>query len=88
MQAEPNHPQNAKGLYCSFQQWHSQRLGCVGLSNPYEQEWWQHTPLPESNTNCERFWYSSSDTDKNFGAGIKWLDGRQHPPRWVSTSFV
>ena len=41
----------------------------------YEDVWWhwQHTPLSESNTNGERLWFKSSDTDTNFWARIQWL---------------
>jgi len=48
-----------------------------GLENPdidYEVEWWQHTPLSESNTNAERLWFN---TDTIFWAGIQLLDGQQ-----------
>jgi len=51
--------------------------GCAGLicpagrsvENPdiyYEEEWWQHTPLSESNTNAERLWVNSVDKETIF----------------------
>ena len=64
------------------------------LENPdvnYEEEWWQHTPLSESNTNNERLWLNSVHTDTIFWAGIHAFDGPQkesvntllpqHPPK-------
>jgi len=40
----------------------------------YEEEWWQHTPLSESNTRGERLWFNSIDTDTIFLAGMQVLD--------------
>jgi len=40
----------------------------------HEKEWRQHTPLSESNTNGERSWFNSPDTDTNVWAGMQWLD--------------
>jgi len=57
-------------------------MGCT-LENPdidYEEEWWQHTPLSESNTNAERLWFNSVDTDTIFWARIQLLDGQQEAP--------
>jgi len=38
--------------------------GCsLALDNPdanYEEDWWKHTPLSESNINCERLWLVDS----------------------------
>ena len=45
-----------------------------------EEEWWQHTPLSESNTNTERLWFNSIDTDTIFWAGIQLLDCQQEAP--------
>ena len=42
----------------------------------YEKKRLQHTPLSESNTNGERLWFNSPDTDTNLWSGIKWLDGQ------------
>jgi len=42
----------------------------------YEKEQWRQTPLSESNTNGERSWSNSPDTDTNFWAGIQWLQGQ------------
>jgi len=46
----------------------------------YEEVWWQHTPLSESNTNKERLWFNSVDTDTIFWAGIQLFDGQQEVP--------
>jgi len=43
------------------------------VENPdidYEEEWWQHTPLSESNANTERLWVNSVDMDTIFWTGI------------------
>jgi len=40
----------------------------------YEEEWWQHTSLSESNANGERLWFNSPDTDTNFLVEIQWLE--------------
>ena len=40
------------------------------------EEWWQHTPLSESNTNGKPLWFNSTHTDTNFWAEILWLDGQ------------
>jgi len=48
------------------------------VENPdidYEEEWWQHTPLSESNTNVERLWFNSVDTATVFWTRIQLLDG-------------
>ena len=34
-----------------------------------------HTSLLESNSNGERLWLKSPDTDTNFSAAVQWLDG-------------
>jgi len=79
------------GWSCSSHLWHPLRLGCDYLSNPCsnrednEEEWWQHTPLSESNTNGERLWFKSPDTDINFWAGIHWLDGKYN--KWPLTPY-
>jgi len=79
------------GWSCSSHLWHPLRLGCDYLSNPCsnrednEEEWWQHTPLSESNTNGERLWFKSTDTDINFWAGIHWLDGKYN--KWPLTPY-
>jgi len=42
------------------------------VENPdigYEEEWWQHTPFLESNTNTERLWVNPVDTDTIFWTG-------------------
>jgi len=57
--------------------WHPRRLGCNCLFNAhigYETEWRQHTLLSESNTNGERSWLNSPDTDAYFWAGMQWLE--------------
>jgi len=41
-----------------------------------EEEWWQHTPLTEPNTNAERLWFNT-ETITIFWAGIQLLDGQQ-----------
>jgi len=51
----------------------------------YVEEWWQHTPLSESNTNAERLWFHSVDVDTMFWARIQLLDGQQEVP--VNTVF-
>ena len=43
----------------------------------HEEEWWQNTPLSESNTNTERLWFNSVDRDTIFWTGIQLLDGQQ-----------
>jgi len=56
--------------------------GC-SLENPdinYEKEWWQHTSLSESNTNAERLWFNSVDTDAIFWARIQLPDCQQEAP--------
>jgi len=56
--------------------------GC-SLENPnidYEEDWWQPAQLSELNTNAERLWFNSVDTDTIFWAGIQWLDGQQEAP--------
>jgi len=43
------------------------------VENPdidYEEKWWQHTPLSESNTNAERLWVNSVYRDTIFWTGI------------------
>jgi len=54
------------------------------VENPdidYEEEWWQHTTLSESNTNGESSWFNSViDTDTIFWAGTQLLDGQQEAP--------
>jgi len=50
------------------------------LENPYidyEEEWWQHTPLSESNSNAEQLWFNYVDTDTIFWAEIQLLDGQK-----------
>jgi len=52
-------------------------------------EWWQHTPLSESNTNGERLWFNFAETDTNFWAGIqltRWpaTGGRRY---WPSSQY-
>jgi len=47
--------------------------GAVNLDIDYEEEWWQHTPLSESNTNTERLWFDSVDMDTIFWAGIQFV---------------
>ena len=42
----------------------------------HEEECWQPTTLSESNTNGERLWFNSPDTDTNLWAGIQWLHGQ------------
>ena len=52
----------------------------LSLSTPdadYEEKWWQHTPLSESNINGEQSWFNSPDTDTNFWTGMQWLDGQK-----------
>ena len=44
------------------------------LNPPFE--WWQHTPLWESNSNDERLCLNSVDTDTIFWASVKLFDGR------------
>ena len=59
-----------------------------GVENPdinYEEEWWQHTPLSESNTNTERLWFVSVDMDTICWARIQLLDCQQEAP--VNTVF-
>ena len=41
----------------------------------YEEVWWQHTPLSESNTNVERLWFNCVDMDTIFWTRIQLLDG-------------
>jgi len=43
----------------------------------YEEEWWQHTPMSESNTNAEQLWFNYVDTDTIFWAGIQLIDGQK-----------
>jgi len=53
------------------------------MENPgidYEEEWWQHTPLSESNTNTERLWFNSVDRETIFWKGIQLLDDQQQAP--------
>ena len=50
------------------------------LDIDYEEEWWQHTPLSESNTNAERLWLNSVDRDTIFWARKQLLDGQQEAP--------
>jgi len=53
------------------------------LENPdidYEEEWWQHTPLSESNTSGEQLWFNYFDTDAIFWARIQLLDGQKEAP--------
>jgi len=42
-------------------------------------EWWQHTPLSESNTNSEHLWFNSVDTDSLL-APVNTVFP-QHPPK-------
>jgi len=44
------------------------------------EEWWQHTPLSESNTDAERLWFNSVDTGTIFWPGIQLLDSLQEAP--------
>ena len=39
------------------------------------EEWWQHTPLSEYNTNAEWLWFNFVDPDTIFWTGIQLLDG-------------
>jgi len=65
--------------------------GVENLDIDYEEEWWQHTPLSESNTNAARLWFNPVDTNTIFWARIQLLDGHQeaaintvlpqHPPK-------
>jgi len=55
-------------------------LDLAPFSEKVENHWcrlwkerWQHTPS-ESNTNGERSWFNSPDTDTNLWAGMQWLD--------------
>jgi len=50
----------------------------------YDKEYWQHTPLPESNTHCEQLRFNSTDTDKNFWAGIEYLTASN---KWPSMLY-
>jgi len=53
------------------------------LENPdmnYEEERWQHKPLSKSNTNNQRLYFNSVDTDTIFWAGIQLFDGQQEAP--------
>ena len=72
------------GKMCFAAGWNSFAGGIwsVGRSveNPdidYEEEWWQHTPLSESNTNAERLWFNSVDTDTIFWAGLQLHNGQK-----------
>jgi len=53
-----------------------------------EKEWWQHTPLSESNTNGELSWFNSPDTDTIFWAGIRWLKPIAWKALWTSRHFT
>ena len=46
----------------------------------YGEERWQHTPLSKSNTNNERLYFNSVDTDTIFWARIQLFDGQQEAP--------
>jgi len=53
------------------------------LENPdkdYEEEWWLHTSLSESNTDAERLWFNTVDTDTIFWERIQLLDCQQEAP--------
>ena len=53
------------------------------VENPdiyYEEEWWQHAPLSESNTNAEWLWFNSVGRGTIFWAGTQLLDGQQEAP--------
>jgi len=48
------------------------------LDLDYEEEWWQHTPLSDSNINAERLRLTPST--QSFWAGIQLLDCQQEAP--------
>jgi len=82
MKAVPNRRQKSNGWSYrqksngwSSQQWHPRRLVCECLSNiiDYEEEWFHHTPLSESNTPREQLLFNSSDMNTNFWAEIQFL---------------
>ena len=53
------------------------------VENPdidHEEEWWQHTPVSEYNTNAERLWFNYVDMHTTFWTGIQSLDGQQEAP--------
>ena len=46
----------------------------------YEEEWWQHTPLSESNTNAERLWLTPSTRTQSFEQEYSHLTAsKRHP---------
>jgi len=55
MKALPNRLQKANNWSCIFQQWDPHWLDCL-FNLYYEEEWWQSTPLSESNIHGERLW--------------------------------
>jgi len=62
-------------VFCGLVQWLRRSglaRGPYSLEIPdinYEEEWWQHTPLLETNNNNERLWFNSVDTDTIFWVG-------------------
>ena len=52
--------------------------GCTQYQR--REEWWQQTPLSESNTHGKHLWFNCPDTDTDFWAGIQWLDGNNRRP--------
>jgi len=81
MQAAPNSLQKVNGVSCSFQQWCSRRYApkvtyllavtVYPIDIEYEEKWWLHTLLSESNTHGEQLWYNPADTDTNFLSGVQ-----------------
>ena len=75
MLSAPKRLQKANGSSCTFQQCHPCQLGCDCLCNSCGLRRGVVTAHNcKSNTNCERLWFNSTDTDTNFWAGIQWLD--------------
>ena len=42
----------------------------------YEKQWWQQTPMSESNHNDGRLWFNPPDTATNIWARMQWLDSQ------------
>jgi len=74
MMTAPTRLHRANYRSWSFQQWHprSHDFYCLSTSYVYEEEWWQHTSLSESNTDRKRLSVSSPNLDTNFWLGIHW----------------
>jgi len=54
----------------------------------YEEDWWQHAPLSESNTHCEELWFNSADTDTNVWTGIRDLTASNRRPKIFDLHWV